>query len=44
MVAVRATLRFGKFQRTTNDRKELAKQLREAVLELKAKANRTDGN
>ena len=34
---VRATLRFGKFQRTTNDRKELAKQLRAAVLELQAK-------
>jgi 1-acyl-sn-glycerol-3-phosphate acyltransferase len=33
--SVRATLRFGKFQRTTDDRKELAKQLREAVLELK---------
>ena len=35
--SVRATLRFGKFQRTTNDRKELAGQLRDAVLELKAK-------
>ena len=35
--SVRATLRFGKFQRTTDDRKELAMQLREAVLELKAK-------
>jgi 1-acyl-sn-glycerol-3-phosphate acyltransferase len=32
---VRATMRFAKFQRTTDDRKELAKQLREAVLELK---------
>lgn len=29
------TIRFGKFQRTTDDRKELAKQLRDAVLELK---------
>jgi lyso-ornithine lipid O-acyltransferase len=35
--SVRATLRFGKFQRTTDDRKELATQLRTAVLELKAK-------
>jgi len=34
---VRATLRFAKFHRTTGDRKELAQQLREAVLELKAK-------
>jgi lyso-ornithine lipid O-acyltransferase len=33
---VRATVRFGTFQRTTNDRKELAKQLHEAVLQLKA--------
>jgi 1-acyl-sn-glycerol-3-phosphate acyltransferase len=33
---VRATMRFGTFQRTTNDRKELAVQLREAVLKLKA--------
>lgn len=33
--SVHATLRFGKFQRTTDDRKELAKQLREAVLALK---------
>jgi 1-acyl-sn-glycerol-3-phosphate acyltransferase len=32
---VRATLRFGKFQRTTDDRKELAKQLHAAVLALK---------
>jgi 1-acyl-sn-glycerol-3-phosphate acyltransferase len=40
---IRATLRFAKFQRTTDDRKELAKQLREAVLELKAKsADRAD--
>ena len=30
-----ASVRFGKFQRTTDDRKELAKQLRDAVLELK---------
>jgi len=35
--SVRATLRFEKFQRTTDDRKELAKQLRAAVLKLKAK-------
>lgn len=35
--SVRATLRFKKFQRTTDDRKELAKQLREAVAELKFK-------
>jgi len=34
---VRATLRFAKFHRTTGDRKELAQQLRAAVLELKAK-------
>ena len=33
---VHATMRFGTFQRTTDDRKELAVQLREAVLELKA--------
>ena len=32
---VHATMRFGTFQRTTNDRKELAMQLRAAVLELK---------
>ena len=32
---VHATMRFGKFQRTTDDRKELARQLRAAVLELK---------
>jgi 1-acyl-sn-glycerol-3-phosphate acyltransferase len=32
---VRATMRFGIFQRTTDDRKELAMQLREAVLKLK---------
>ena len=35
--SIRATLRFGKFQRTTDDRKELAKQLRAAVSELKEK-------
>ena len=35
--SVRATLRFGKFHHTTADRKELAKQLHAAVLELKAK-------
>ena len=35
--SVRATLRFGKFQRTTDDRKELARQLREAILALKTK-------
>ena len=34
--SIRATLRFGKFQRTTDDRKELAIQLREAILQLKA--------
>ena len=34
--SVRAKLRFGKFNRTTDDRKELALQLREAVLKLKA--------
>ena len=34
--SIRATLRFARFNRTTDDRKELAKQLREAVLELKA--------
>ena len=33
--SVRATLRFGKFHRTTDDRKELALQLRAAVLALK---------
>jgi 1-acyl-sn-glycerol-3-phosphate acyltransferase len=32
---VRATMRFGTFRRTTDDRKELAMQLREAVLKLK---------
>jgi len=32
---IRATLRFGKFHRTSDDRKELAKQLHAAVLELK---------
>ena len=35
--SVRATVRFGKFQRTTDDRKELANHLRAAILELKAK-------
>jgi 1-acyl-sn-glycerol-3-phosphate acyltransferase len=35
--SIRTTLRFKKFPRTTDDRKELAGQLREAVLELKAK-------
>jgi 1-acyl-sn-glycerol-3-phosphate acyltransferase len=33
--SVRATLRFARFNRTTADRKELAKQLRAAVSELK---------
>lgn len=33
--SIRATLRFAPFERTTNDRKELAKQMREAVLKLK---------
>ncbi len=33
---VRATLRFGTFRRTTEDRKELAKQLHAAITELKA--------
>jgi 1-acyl-sn-glycerol-3-phosphate acyltransferase len=33
---IRATLRFKKFQRTTDDRKELAQQLHAAVEELKA--------
>jgi len=32
---IRATLRFGNYQRTTDDRKELATQLRDAVLKLK---------
>jgi 1-acyl-sn-glycerol-3-phosphate acyltransferase len=32
---IRATLRFAKFQRTTDDRKELAKQLHAAVMALK---------
>jgi 1-acyl-sn-glycerol-3-phosphate acyltransferase len=35
--SVHATLRFATFNRATDDRKELAKQLRAAVLELKAK-------
>jgi len=34
---VRATVRFGEFKRATDDRKEMAKQLHTAVLELKAK-------
>jgi 1-acyl-sn-glycerol-3-phosphate acyltransferase len=34
MRAIRAKVRFGTFQRTTDDRKELAGQLREAVLKL----------
>jgi 1-acyl-sn-glycerol-3-phosphate acyltransferase len=34
---VRARMTFGTFQRTTDDRKELAKDLREAVLKLKPK-------
>jgi hypothetical protein len=34
---VRATMRFGTFRRTTDDRKELAKQLRDAVLALQPK-------
>lgn len=38
--SVRATLRFGKFSRTTDDRKELAGQLRAAVLELKNQPSR----
>ena len=33
--SVHATLRFAKFQRTTDDRKELARQLHEAVSKLK---------
>lgn len=33
---VRATLRFGQFHRLTDDRKELARQLRDAVEELKS--------
>lgn len=35
--SIHATIRFGQFQRTTDDRKELAKQLHEAVSELKIK-------
>jgi len=38
---IHATLRFGKFQRTTDDRKELAKQLHAAVLELKTFSHET---
>jgi 1-acyl-sn-glycerol-3-phosphate acyltransferase len=33
---VRATIRFGKFQRATDDRKQLAAQLHAAVMELKS--------
>lgn len=33
--SIRATLRFKQFHRTSDDRKELAKQLRDAVVELK---------
>ena len=33
---IRASVRFGTFERTTDDRKELAAQLREAVLKLKS--------
>jgi 1-acyl-sn-glycerol-3-phosphate acyltransferase len=36
--SIRATIRFGQFQRTTDDRKELAKQLHAAVSELKARS------
>ena len=36
--SVQATLRFGKFSRTTDDRKELAGQLHTAVVELKRMA------
>jgi 1-acyl-sn-glycerol-3-phosphate acyltransferase len=39
--SVHATLRFAKFNRTTDGRKELAKELHAAVLELKDK-NRTE--
>jgi lyso-ornithine lipid O-acyltransferase len=35
---VRAKIRFGKFTRTTDDRKELAKQLRDAVVKLKTES------
>lgn len=35
--SIRATLRFAKFQRTTDDRKVLAGQLRAAVMNLKGK-------
>jgi len=35
--SIRATLRFGTFQRTTDDRKVLAVQLRDAVVKLKEK-------
>ena len=39
---VRATARFGKFAKVTNDRKELAHQMREAVLKLKAEKQALD--
>jgi 1-acyl-sn-glycerol-3-phosphate acyltransferase len=35
---IRATVRFAKFQRTTDDRKELAKQLHDAVAQLRDRA------
>jgi hypothetical protein len=38
--SVRATLRFGKFNRITDDRKELAQQLHTAVSELKTQAGK----
>ena len=38
--SVHAPLRFGKFSRTTDDRKELAKQLHAAVSELKSQATK----
>jgi hypothetical protein len=38
--AIRAKVRFGTFQRTTDDRKELAVQLRAAVLKLQPLAGR----
>ena len=41
---VRASVRFGTFQGTTDDRKELAKQLREAVLQLKEKPEAAIGS
>jgi 1-acyl-sn-glycerol-3-phosphate acyltransferase len=42
--SIRATLRFAQFHRTTDDRKELAKQLHAAVSELKTKAELTATN